>query len=587
MLVASVAPPASYGGGVVEVSATSGAQTAVVELVFAASTTSVTQQATVILNHLRAQAGADSIVSPDSSSSTSSGSTVNQVIMGSSNGTAPTNQFAGTLNPCLSNPELDTTQSVDCQDDFNTKQLQVTPFSPAATACSVIGQVKGIVSCGGAVGVLVACASPETGAGALICAGGMPIEDSLSSECAGYIASEIAQLLAKNDALKGAAAETEINIVGLVQGADPTNIDDLMCNAIDAANAGSLINVTYSPNNQSISFGDVVDFTATNGPVTWSIENNPADNSLGTIDSKSGVYTAPSVAPTQDYCAFYSAYYEDSCPVTIVAAGTSPTRSTFTTLLLSIGSNDAPPVIKSLSPNPIAAGSPALQLSINGTGFLAGDTVTFNGSQRTPVFIGPNQFQIPLSAADLASPNSYPVTVSRDYLAIASSNGSPMMDLVVQTTATPVPPAPTPTSPGTPTDQGTTVSNTTPTLQWTGTGATQYDLAISQYPYGTSNVVFDSGILNGGQTSLVIPAGHLSNGIKYRWNMQAHNSAGWSPVSSSLYFTVNAGSLPDTPSNISPGSSASPGPPISDTTPTLQWSGSGATTYDLAISKAP
>ena len=59
-------------------------------------------------------------------------------------------------------------------------------------------------------------------------------------------------------------------------------------------------------------------------------------------------------------------------------------------------------------------------------------------------------------------------------------------------------------------------------------------MAISEYPYGTSHVIYSNAQLYG--TSFALPGGVLEYGEKYRWNMQSHNSAGWGDVSSLLYF---------------------------------------------------
>jgi len=416
--------------------------------------------------------------------------------------------------------------------------------------------------------------------------GGMAIESDLTSECVGYIATGIAQLIAKNDAM-AAAGETEVNIVGIVQGGGDVpsyDVQDMVCNAVDIANAAAEINVT--PVGPSVKLGDTVQFSATPSNVTWSLEDGSLGDALGAINANTGLYTAPSVAPAGNYCAFYSAYYEDSCPITIIAkSNTNNAVQTLATLLLSSGNEGAAPTVQNLAPNPIAAGSTAQTLFINGYGFLAGDMVTFNGSSRQPDFNNPNQLQLPLSAANLANPASFPLTVSHTFVAITNGSSTPV-NLQVTAAPTPTPTAPQPVSPGSTTSPGNSIATTVPTLSWTSTGAAQYYLAISKAPYGSSNIVYSSGQINGGLTSYTVPPGFLFNGINYRWNMQAYTSAGWSPVSSSHYFTVNAGALPDMPTNLSTGAS-SPGSEITVTNPTLEWTGSGATTYELAISNAP
>ena len=100
-----------------------------------------------------------------------------------------------------------------------------------------------------------------------------------------------------------------------------------------------------------------------------------------------------------------------------------------------------------------------------------------------------------------------------------------------------VPAPPTPLLPGNPIDPGFTIPSLTPTMMWTSVaGADYYALAISKYPYGPSNIVYNPQIIYG--TSIQVPANILVEGEKYRWNLQAHNSAGWSSVSSILYFNT-------------------------------------------------
>lgn len=97
------------------------------------------------------------------------------------------------------------------------------------------------------------------------------------------------------------------------------------------------------------------------------------------------------------------------------------------------------------------------------------------------------------------------------------------------------PTAPVITSPGSSTGPGPVIGTLTPTLKWNPvSGADYYALAISKYPYGAGNIIYNPQQVYG--SSLTVPGGVLVYGEKYRWNMQAHNSAGWSAVSNTLYF---------------------------------------------------
>ena len=110
-----------------------------------------------------------------------------------------------------------------------------------------------------------------------------------------------------------------------------------------------------------------------------------------------------------------------------------------------------------------------------------------------------------------------------------------------------IPSAPTVTSPGTSTSPGSIISELSPILYWNSVlGADSYALAISKYPYGSSNIIYNPQNVYG--TSHQVPNGYLSAGVMYRWNMQARNSAGLSIVSNTLYFqTQAAASVPAAP----------------------------------------
>jgi uncharacterized protein (TIGR03437 family) len=70
------------------------------------------------------------------------------------------------------------------------------------------------------------------------------------------------------------------------------------------------------------------------------------------------------------------------------------------------------PTITSLSPSSAPQGSPALTLTIYGTGFLQDSTVTFNNVTHPAAYGGPTQLTIQLSASDLAVADSYSVVVT-------------------------------------------------------------------------------------------------------------------------------------------------------------------------------
>ena len=80
----------------------------------------------------------------------------------------------------------------------------------------------------------------------------------------------------------------------------------------------------------------------------------------------------------------------------------------------------------------------------------------------------------------------------------------------------------------------------TPEFWWEEVpGATEYALYISEPPYGSAHLVFNSedyGAIT--ETWFKLPPGFLEQGVTYAWNMRARNNAGWGPYSNSWFFTT-------------------------------------------------
>jgi hypothetical protein len=74
--------------------------------------------------------------------------------------------------------------------------------------------------------------------------------------------------------------------------------------------------------------------------------------------------------------------------------------------------NNPVPSISSLSPTQQAAGSQSQTLTINGTNFIVGSTLTYNGAAHAANYVSATQLTTTLSASDLATQNSYPVVVT-------------------------------------------------------------------------------------------------------------------------------------------------------------------------------
>ncbi|WBA43574.1 T9SS type A sorting domain-containing protein [Hymenobacter canadensis] len=70
------------------------------------------------------------------------------------------------------------------------------------------------------------------------------------------------------------------------------------------------------------------------------------------------------------------------------------------------------PAISSLSPNTAVAGSGNFTLTVNGTGFISGSTVSFNGTNRVTTFVSATRLTAAILAADIATAGTYDVVVT-------------------------------------------------------------------------------------------------------------------------------------------------------------------------------
>lgn len=142
--------------------------------------------------------------------------------------------------------------------------------------------------------------------------------------------------------------------------------------------------LTLSPSEASVRVGSVQPFTPSvaGKTWTWSVNGVAGGNAtLGTIDAN-GNYSAPGVLPAPN-------------SITIAAAETakpSETASSSVTLLNPI------PVVTGISPPQVDVG--AFTLTITGSDFVSGATVTFGGATLTTAYISSTQ----LTASGTATP---------------------------------------------------------------------------------------------------------------------------------------------------------------------------------------
>ncbi|MFZ0551307.1 MAG: PQQ-binding-like beta-propeller repeat protein [Steroidobacteraceae bacterium] len=78
--------------------------------------------------------------------------------------------------------------------------------------------------------------------------------------------------------------------------------------------------------------------------------------------------------------------------------------------------------VTSISPTTVVAGGPAFKLTVVGTGLSSGDTVQWNGSNRTTTYVSTTELTAQINAADIAAAGTASVTVTNPDSAVFGSS---------------------------------------------------------------------------------------------------------------------------------------------------------------------
>ena len=190
--------------------------------------------------------------------------------------------------------------------------------------------------------------------------------------------------------------------------------------------------------------------------------------------AQQGTVTAPSLQLRMPYHVSGAAFSGFVCIRSIGATGLQSTDQSCNAVPVPArpaSSVPSVPVASSLSPTSAVAGSAALTLTVNGGGFVASSVVRWNGASRTTTFVSANQLRAAVTASDLATARSVPVSV------VTPSPGGGTSGTVTFTVTAPPSPTGPPPAPGAPsvTRTAADASGVTFRIAWGAvSGATSY-----------------------------------------------------------------------------------------------------------------
>jgi subtilisin family serine protease len=156
----------------------------------------------------------------------------------------------------------------------------------------------------------------------------------------------------------------------------------------------------------------------------------------GGTTTRTWTVTMPATTGSYEFRLFTNNGYTRiaTSPTVVVAQGT--------------GGNPAP-AIGSLSPNSAATGGAAFTLVVNGSGFVAGSLVRWNGADRPTTFVSSVQLQAAIAATDIAASGTAQVTVfspapgggtsAPATFTIATTGGTPTLSVSSTTVVTGAP----------------------------------------------------------------------------------------------------------------------------------------------------
>ena len=216
--------------------------------------------------------------------------------------------------------------------------------------------------------------------------------------------------------------------------------------------------------------------------------------------------------------------------------------------------NNPVPAISSISPSRATAGGPAFTLNMNGSNFVMGSVLNWNGSPRSTTFSSRTRLTASISAADIAAPGTAFVTVVNAQPGGGTSNAETFTVNNNPATPTPAPtptPIPTPTPTPTPTLTPTPTPTATPTptpgqppaapTNLVATAISSSQIALSWTDNSTTETGFQIARSNNGVNFIQIATvganvtsytnNGLTAGTTYYYRVRASNSSGNSAVS--------------------------------------------------------
>ena len=317
-----------------------------------------------------------------------------------------------------------------------------------------------------------------------------------------------------------------------------------------APSSGTSSSRIFTINNPVPTTTDLSPASASAGGVAFTLTVNGSGFVNGSVVQWNGSSrTTTYVSATQLTAAILAADIATAGTSTVTVYNPVPGGGTSNPQTFTINiSNNPVPTTTSLSPASGSAGGTAFTLTVNGSGFVNGSVVQWNGSSRTTTYVSATQLTAAILAADIATAGTTSVTVFNPTPGGGTSNPQ---TFTINISNNPVPTT-TSLSPASGTAGGTAFTLTVngsgfvngSVVQWNGSSRTTTYVSATQL----TAAILAADIATAGTASVTVfnptPGGGTSNALTFTLNNPVPTTTGLIPASvsaggSAFTLTVN------------------------------------------------
>jgi len=214
-----------------------------------------------------------------------------------------------------------------------------------------------------------------------------------------------------NGSARNTTFVTASQLTSLISANDIASAGTATISVLNPAPGGGISNnLTFTINNPAPAITNITPNSANagSGDVTVTV-NGTGFTSASKVRFNSNELTTTFVNATQLTATIPASSLTAAGAANITVSNPTPGGGTSNAAPFTV--NNPAPTVAGLNPSSATAGGAAFALTVNGTGFVNGSTVQWNGANRATTFVSATQLTAAITAADIATAGAASVTV--------------------------------------------------------------------------------------------------------------------------------------------------------------------------------